>query len=237
MKRKAYILLELELEVNFADTVSVYDYESKKQKIFSDHLRHLYNKAYESIYINNFEFLYLFKINENDPCSINYYCYVFFVFLMFGQFYKIYFNTFCIFKKFKIRKIISSRNDLSNPEFGQGYEMLNPQIIFNDKKYGYPMSKDFIKKNFCDKGLPSQDIVKEAKIYEKRIPKYNIYSKYNKHKISIKQDNDNIPLSNKGNEFVSGTLNVKEDLNGIVTKNVIKEEDDEEYYDDLNEDK
>ena len=34
MMRKAYILLELELEVNFADTVSVYDYESDKQQSF-----------------------------------------------------------------------------------------------------------------------------------------------------------------------------------------------------------
>ena len=228
MMRKAYILLELELEVNFADTVSVYDYESEKQNSFYSNIKSSYKNAHESIYLNNFKFHHILNINENDPCSINYYCYVFFVFLMFGQFYKIYFNTFCIFKKFKIRKIISTRNDLGNPEFGQRYEMLNPQVIFNDKKYSYSTSKDFIYNGTNTRGLPSQDIVRQAKKYENRIPKYNIYSQYNKYKPSINQDNNKISVTSKGKEFVSGVINERVDSNEIVTKKGLEEEDDEE---------
>ena len=147
---------------------------------------------------------------------------------MFGQFYKIYFNTFCIFKKFKIRKIISTRNDLGNPEFGQSYEMLNPQVIFNDKKYSYSTSKDFIYNGTNTRGLPSQDIVRQAKKYENRIPKYNIYSQYNKYKPSINQDNNKISVTSKGKEFVSGVINERVDSNEIVTKKGLEEEDDEE---------
>ena len=227
MMRKAYILLELELEVNFADAVSVYDYESDKQKIFSSNIKNSYSNAHELIYLNNFKFHYILNINKKKPCSINYYLYVFFVFLMFGQFYKIYFNTFCIFKKFKIRKIISTRNDLSNVEFGQSYEMLNPQIIFNDKKYSYSTSKNFIYNGANSKGLPSQDIVRQAKKFENRIPKYNIYSQNNKYKANIKQDNDKISVSSKGKEFVSGVINERIDSNEIVTNKVSEEDDDD----------
>ena len=44
--RKAYILLELELEVHFADTISFYDYESKKKLNYFSNISRAYTNAH-----------------------------------------------------------------------------------------------------------------------------------------------------------------------------------------------
>ncbi len=69
--------------------------------------------------------------------------------------------------------------------------------------------------------------MRQAKKYENRIPKYNIYSQNNKYKANIKQDNDKISVSSKGKEFVSGVINERIDSNEIVTKKVSEEDDDD----------
>ena len=46
MMRKAYILLELELEVNFADTISFYVYESKKNLNYFSNISRAYTNAH-----------------------------------------------------------------------------------------------------------------------------------------------------------------------------------------------
>ena len=53
MMRKAYILLELELEVNFADTISFYVYESKKNLNYFSNISRAYTNAHVKIIYAN----------------------------------------------------------------------------------------------------------------------------------------------------------------------------------------
>ena len=111
--------------------------------------------------------------------------------------------------------------------------MLNPQIIFNDQKYSYPNTRKFIIKNSDSKDNPSQDIVRQEKIYENRIPKYNIYSGNNKYKTTLKNNEDKILINRKGDEFFTGEHNAGEDWNEIVAKKIPEEEKDDDNDIDL----
>ena len=211
--RKAYVELEIKLEINFADTISYSDYEKAKANFYSRQ-KHSddYNQLDEEITVKGLKHHYLLKIMDKDPCTINIYWYIFFTLITLGQIYKIYFSTFCIHKKITIRKIISTRYDLGNPEYGQNYEPMNPQISINNLKFGYEPNKYIYTDKLYNPDIPSQYELKIAKKYENRIPNYQIYKGINggtvKDNPDFKNLNDNngTPYGNE-NEFVSGKLN------------------------------
>ena len=57
-----------------------------------------------------------------------------FTIIPFAEFYKIYLNSSSLYKNFTIRKVVSSRNDLSSLEFNQKYDSFNPQIDLISKQ-------------------------------------------------------------------------------------------------------
>ena len=67
--------------------------------------------------------------------------------------------------------------------------------------------------------------MRQTKIYENRIPKYNIYSLNNKYKTTLKNNDDRIIINRKGDEFFTGDPNTGEDSNKIVTKKILKDDD------------
>ena len=79
--------------------------------------------------------LNLIKIGESGSCWANCCCFVLFTLLTLAEPYKLYFNSICFYQKYKIRKLVSTRYDLSQPEFDEKYKKLNPQI--NLIKYSY----------------------------------------------------------------------------------------------------
>ena len=101
---------------------------------------------------------------DKDPCTISTYWFIFFTLITLGQIYKIYFNTFCIHKKFTIRKLISTRYDLGNPEYGQKYEPMNPQISINNIKFGYEKNQYIYTDELYNPDIPSQYELKNSKI-------------------------------------------------------------------------
>ena len=149
---------------------------------------------------------------DRDPCTINIYFYLFCTIITLAQMYKIYFRTFCIHKKFTIRKLISTRYDLSDPEYGQNYEPMNPQVSLNNLKFGYEPNKYIYTDIIYNPEIPSQYELKNAKQYENRIPNYQLYKGINagvvKDNPDFKNLNDNnsTPYDNE-NGFVSGKLN------------------------------
>ena len=213
--KKPYIQLEIHPEINFADTISYYDYEKGKKQFYqSNKNKDDYTNLSEKIIINGLKHHYLLKINDNDPCSINIFWYIFFSILSLGQLYKIYFSTFCIFKKIKIRKIISTRYDLGEPEFGNNYEPFNPQISFGIQKISYEPN-NYIQRYEFNPGIPSQHELGLAKIYENKIPKYQIYNGWNNELKGTVQDNPDFNNLNENNYItpsdenmvISGKLN------------------------------
>jgi hypothetical protein len=178
--RKAYVQLEIKLEINFANTISYYDYEKAKNEFYNRFLHSdKYTRLGEEITVKGLKHHYLLKIMDKDPCTINIYWYIFFTLITLGQIYKIYFSIFCIHKKFTIRKLISTRYDLGNPEYGQNYEPMNPQISINNLKFGYEPNKYIYTNQLYNPDIPSQYELKNAKKYENLIPNYQIYNGIN----------------------------------------------------------
>ena len=66
----------------------------------------------------------LVKLHDKESCMINFFWFFIFTILTFAEFYKIYFDSCCVFQKFKVRKLISTRYDLNQPV----YQVFVPQI-------------------------------------------------------------------------------------------------------------
>ena len=95
--------------------------------------------------------------------------YVYFIcFFNFGEFYKSYINSLCISQKFKIRKIISTRYDLSQPICNEKYFKFNPQIdIISNKCIFEPQDFIYLNNSIHPK-LPTQKEVEAVKkFYDK----------------------------------------------------------------------
>ena len=175
--RKAYVELEIKLEINFADAISYSDYVKAKNDFYSQNkYADDYTQLYEEITVKDLKHHYLIKIMDKDPCTINMFFYILFCIITLAQIYKIYFSTFCIHKKFTIRKLISTRYDLGSPQYGPNYEPLNPQISLNHLKLSYEPNNYLFTDNLYSPQNPSIIELKNAKQYENRIPNYKIYS-------------------------------------------------------------
>ncbi len=69
----------------------------------------------------------LVKIGTSTPKCFGTCWYVLSVFLPLGGFYRKYVDSLCIYKKFKIRKLISTRYNLLEPQYIQKYQPLMPK--------------------------------------------------------------------------------------------------------------
>lgn len=173
--KKKYIKLVLDVEVNFADSISYYDYQVQKYNLWK---RNRFKDAlflyYESRSIPGFVHHNLITIGDKEPFTVNFYLFAIFTILGFSEIYKAYVNSLCVYQKFKIRKLISTRYDLNQPDFEKQYQSLVPrinlivkQINFNQEEYTY-LNNDYEVK------IPTEKELEEAKEYENKIPNYKI---------------------------------------------------------------
>ena len=126
ISKKHYIKLELLEEINFADAISYSDYEREKSYFKNRlRLRDVYFDFSETRFIPGMEHLNLVKLEEKEPCMGNYFFFFISTILMIAEIYKIYFNSLCVYQKFKVRKIVSTRYDLNQ----QVYQELVPQYL------------------------------------------------------------------------------------------------------------
>jgi hypothetical protein len=196
-RRKAYVDLEIKLEINFADTISYSDYEKAKTDFYhKGYHSDSYTQLSEEITVKGLKHHYLLKIKDKEPCMINIYWFIIFTLFTLGQIYKIYFSIFCIHKKFTIRKLISTRYDLGNQEYGQNYEPMNPQLYINNLKYSYEPNIYIYTDTLFNPEIPSKNELKNAKKYINKIPNYKKYKLVNggivKDNPGFKNLNDNI---------------------------------------------
>ena len=99
---------------------------------------------------------------------MNHWIFLLFAFLTFGEFYKAYVSSLSVSQKFKIRKLVSTRYDLSQSIFNEKYYKFNPQIdlisnniIFEPQDYIY--LNEFQKPN-----MPTEEEIKAAKEYQNK---------------------------------------------------------------------
>ena len=173
IERKHYIKLELNEEINFADAISYMDYQYQKEYFWRKNRfrdTHFYfneNRTIPGMIRHN-----LIKISEQEPCTVNYFFYFIFTIIPFVEFYKIYVNSFCIFQRFKVRKLVSTRYDLNQPV----YANFVPQINLVVQQYDYQPEYYNYVNNEYKVDLPTQEELEKAKEYQNFVPDYQISS-------------------------------------------------------------
>ena len=176
LAKKTFIALELKIEINFADSLSYGDYISEKNsfKRRNEH-RDKYFRMKEEKKIEDIKHHYLINIRDSSPCCVKDIWFFLFTLLTFAEFYKLYFNSLCIYQNYTIRKLISSRYDLSSNENNSKYDRFNPQLnLITQQIIVEPNSYIYINPFFKPK-QPNEDEIKNSKQYEYLIPKYEIY--------------------------------------------------------------
>jgi len=110
-----FIKLSLDLTINYADPITILDYETKKSIFRNENQkRDKHFKLYEKCSLQELDKFNLVKLTNQEPLFINVYCYLICVFIFpLVEIYKIYFNSFCKKQAFTIKKVISTRYDLN----------------------------------------------------------------------------------------------------------------------------
>ncbi len=171
--KKHYIKLELKEEINFADAISYMDYEYEKEYFWRrNRFRDVHFDFNETRVIPGMVHHNLIKMTANEPCSVNFGLFFIFTILTFSEFYKSYVNSFCVYQKFKVRKLVSTRYDLNQPV----YQTFVPQINIIVEQYNYqPQDYNYIDNNYQVK-LPTQEELERAKQYQSKVPDYQLSS-------------------------------------------------------------
>ena len=177
IKRKCYIKLELKEEMNFADSISVADYEWQKDEFKSrNRSRDEYMDFSESWTLPGITHHNLIKIGDYEPCTVNCFWYILFTLFTLAQIYKWHVASFCIYQNYKIRKIMSTRYNLHSAEYDAQYSMFNPQINLITLKIDYePAYYTYLNTSKSIK-KPTAKELEKAKQYESKVPKYQIYT-------------------------------------------------------------
>jgi hypothetical protein len=176
-KKKAFIKLHLQKEVNFADSISYMDYLSQKDLFWRrNRFYDVHMDFNETRYIPGMEKHNLVKIGNEDPSSVAIGWYILFVILTFGQFYKQYVDSFCVFQNFKIRKLVSTRYNLLEPQFIQQYQPLMPALNLVVEQYSYQPQETGYCSSDVQPVLPTQEELEKAKQFENQIPNYGLTS-------------------------------------------------------------
>ena len=209
LKRKCYIKLELIAKIDFADPATVRDYQYQKINFYN---LYRYSDEHCSIkeerVIPDMEQYNLIKITNDEPKSINFGLFFLFTMLTFVEFYKIYINSLCVYQKFDIKKIISTRYDLNLDQYVEKYEAFIPRINLINAQYNYqPADYTYLNQNY-DLNLPSQEEV-ENQLKNQNFDFENGFSGQNPN-----------PNRNMQNGYSSQNLNPKINQNGYQSRNI-----------------
>ena len=164
-------------EINFADTISYMDYELYKKNFrLKKRPTDTYVNFWETRTIPPYNKQYFSKIGNKDPCTVNFCFYFLSIIFTVCQLYKRHVNSFCVSRSFTIRKIVSTRYDLSKPEYDEKYAQLVPYLNLITKQIVYePNDFNYLNQDY-NVNLPTKEELDKAMIYEKKIPNYIVSS-------------------------------------------------------------
>jgi hypothetical protein len=171
VEKKHYIKLELKEEINFADAISYYDYERAKRHFWRrNRFRDVHFDFREERVIPGMEHHNLVKLLPTEPCMVNYCFFLLFTLLTGAEFFRIYVDSFCVYQKFKVRKIVSTRYDLNMDR----YLAFVPQLNLITNQYQYEQNYYNYKNDSYDVQLPTEEELKQAQQYQNKIPDYQV---------------------------------------------------------------
>ena len=155
------------------------DYENEKN-IFIERNKNKDSEFdfYELKTIPGMQNLNLIKIGESESCIANCCCFALFTFLTLAEIYKLYFNSICVYQKFKIRKLISTRYNITEQEFEEKYEKLNPQMNLIQQTYFFePNEYNYLNNDF-QVNLPTEEELQNSEQFKDKVPEYEISTGY-----------------------------------------------------------
>ena len=176
--RISYVKLFLKKEINFADPISVKDYITQKDSFWrKNRFRDTFMDFREERNIPGLIENNPIIINDEEPCSVNIYWFIFFTILTLAQLYKSYVNCYsCDEQKFTIRKIISTRYDLNSDKDNKQYKNLIPQINLNNSQINFDINQYTYVNQNAETNLPTKEEIEEAeKKYKDEVPVYEVY--------------------------------------------------------------
>lgn len=222
VNKKAYIKLKLKEEINFADTISYMDYQQQKDNFYArNQYRDIYFEFNEKRFIPGLINHNLIKLGNSEPFLSNYFFFMLSNILALSEIYKLYFDSLCIFQRFKIRKLISTRYDLNQPQYTEKYERFNPQINLLIQVFKYePQDFNYLNNNY-QVDLPTEEEIEQAQKYNDKIPNYQISSENGKLPPGVIMDNPN--YSNYMSKEVKQQFDPKginPNINGNINNNI-----------------
>jgi len=207
-REKVYIKLELDLDFQFADDITRYDYEMQKQNF---KMRNIYRDVHmdfsENVDLTGFTQYNLVKINNQSPACMNCGLYLIFTFIIpVIEFYKIYVNSFCISQDYTIKKVVSTRYNLYDNNFNNNnnvYQNEIPKIIIYGQETNYNEAPTDYTKVY---DLPTEEELTESKKYTSS----KIGSKFNKNNV-VTFNKDDVQNNNSNNNFHNFSTNLNVD--------------------------
>ena len=190
VKKKLYIKLELQEEINFADEISYMDYEYYKEEFWKrNRFRDVYMDFNETRKVPGLVHHNLIKIGQKEPWFVSFGWFMITTLLTVCEFYKLYINTLFVYQEFKIRKILSTRYNLNAPINDTKYSQLIPQLNLITDQYQYePDSYNYINPE-SQLDLPTKEELELANKYKDKIPNYQISSGNEQNKEGVILDN------------------------------------------------
>ena len=175
VKNKSFIQLELENEINFADSISYMDYEAVRSDFYMrNRPRDYYMDYSEKRLIPNFTFYNLVRIGNQDVGLINVGFFILATLLTCAEIYKCYIDKKCVPQKFKVRKIISTRYDLNGPEKYQQYQYFQPALDLQQQQYSYePQEYNYLNNDY-NPDLPTAEELERAGQFDNKVPNYEL---------------------------------------------------------------
>ena len=177
VKKKVYIKLKVKEEINFADAISIMDYQNEIDKFYAlNRYKDEFFEFSEKRIVPDLVHHNLIKLGKEEPFLSKYFFFILSTLLTLSELYKLYFDSLCVFQRFKVRKIISTRYDLNQPVYQENYQQFIPRInlIFQTFKY-QPQDYNYLNNKY-EVNLPTQEELERAQRYQDKVPDYQISS-------------------------------------------------------------
>ena len=175
-KNKNYIKLKFDTIINFADSISFYDYQNFKNNFTNQNMyKDQKIDIREEFYIPNLSKNNLIKIKEEEPFYVNFISFFFCTILTFGLPYELLLDKISVEGKYQIKKIVSTRYNLNSIEYDNMYRIHNPSIKLGINEFNFiPEEYGNIDQN-VEVNLPTLEEIEKAKMYQEQIkvPIYN----------------------------------------------------------------
>ena len=208
-ENKSFIKLELIEEVEFADTISYMDYFFEKNVFYEINggLKSNDNNVFsESRAIEGMNNQNLIKIDDSTSLIINFPFFVISTILMFAELYKPCLKYFWYEQKFKVRKIISTRYDLNQPDIDTKYQYISPKIYLHSQIVNLQPQEYNYLNNECPVEQPTKEELEMSKVFQDVIPVYRILNN------GVILD-DNTQNNNNNNESYNNNIGTNEENN------------------------